>query len=724
VLGYIVAGFLVGPHMALAPTVVDKADVQTWADIGVMFLLFSLGLDFSFRKILKMGGAPFIAAFIIIFFMMVLGMTVGYTFGWSRMDCLFLGGMLAMSSTTIIYKAFTDMGLMQQQFTGMVMSVLILEDILAIVMMVLLSALARGAADGGELARSILSIVFFLVLWFVVGLFVIPLFLRLCRKLINDETLLIVSLGLCCGMAVISNKVGFSSAFGAFVMGSILSETLEGEHIEHLVSPVKDLFGAVFFVSVGMLVDPQILVGYATPILVLVLTILAGQAVFGSLGYLLSGSTLLSAMRSGFSMAQIGEFSFIIASLGLSLGVISDFLYPVIVAVSVITTFLTPYMIRLATPAYHAVNRVLPQWVSSRLDSFSSSQPVSVSEENAWHPLLRSIVVNVVVYSILATAAIFMMLTFFLPFIRGIMGEHLHWWANGICAFLTLLLIAPFLRAIVIKKSHGKQMVALWQTARANRPIIISVEFIRLLIASAFIFYIFNYLTRFGNALMLTVAILLAIILALSRSVRRRGLLLEQVFMANLHSKEARAVALGQHLPDYAANLRDRNIHISDFVIPLDSRWAGKTLRQLSLRSRFGVHVSSVLRGGRRLNTPGGDTEIFPDDKIEAIGSDEQLTAFQKALGSEVYPADDDIEKREMHLRQLVIAEGSPLVGVTLEQSGIRDKYGCMVVGLEQGKRDLTPVNPSRRFRAGDVIWLVGERDALRQIRNLNKNVQ
>ena len=364
------------------------SNIHLWADIGVMFLLFSLGLDFSFKKILKMGASPVISVICIIFAMSLLGVIVGQSFGWSRMNCIFLGGMLAMSSTTIIYKAFDDLGLRQQQFAGLVMSVLILEDILAIVMMVMLSAIASGNnPDSGQMLGSVMKIGFFLVLWLVVGIFAIPLFLRRVRKLINNEVLLIVSLGLCCAMAVFSTKVGFSSAFGAFIMGSILAETIEAERIEKLVEPVKNLFGAVFFVSVGMLVDPQILIDYALPIFVLVMTIIIGQAIFGSISFMLGGESLKSAMRCGFSMAQIGEFSFIIASLGLSLGVIGDFLYPVVVAVSVITTFLTPYMIRLATPAYNALEPHLPTRLIKMLNHLSMSRP-NTTEQSKWKRLL------------------------------------------------------------------------------------------------------------------------------------------------------------------------------------------------------------------------------------------------------------------------------------------------------------------------------------------------
>lgn len=454
VLGYIVAGFLVSPHMPYTMSVIDETDIKTWADIGVIFTLFSLGLDFSFKKIVKMGASPIIATVVIVFFMMMLGISIGHGFGWSKMDCIFLGGMLAMSSTTIIYKAFDDMGLRQQKFAGMVMSVLILEDILAIVMMVMLSAIAGGNnPDGEQMIGSVIKIAFFLVLWFIVGIFAIPLFLRSVRKLINNETLLIVALGLCCGMAVLSTKVGFSSAFGAFVMGSILAETIEAEKIIKLVEPVKNLFGAIFFVSVGMLVDPKILIEYAIPILALVGSILIGQAIFGTFGFMLGGESLKSAMRCGFSMAQIGEFSFIIASLGLSLGVISNYLYPVVVAVSVITTFLTPYMIRLATPTYQVMEKHLPKRLINILNHFAMSHPTT-TQQSKWKSLLRQMLINTVAYSILTAAVIALMFTFVLPFTRSLFpGWKLHWYANAITGILTLVLIAPFLRAIIMKKT-------------------------------------------------------------------------------------------------------------------------------------------------------------------------------------------------------------------------------------------------------------------------------
>nr|WP_298559398.1 cation:proton antiporter [uncultured Prevotella sp.] len=717
VLGYIVAGFLVSPHMPYTMSVIDESDIKTWADIGVIFTLFSLGLDFSFKKIVKMGASPIIATVVIVFSMMMLGISVGHGFGWSKMDCIFLGGMLAMSSTTIIYKAFDDMGLRQQKFAGMVMSVLILEDILAIVMMVMLSAIAGGSnPDGEQMLGSIVKIGFFLVLWFIVGIFAIPWFLRSVRKLVNNETLLIVALGLCCGMAVLSTKVGFSSAFGAFVMGSILAETVEAEKIIKLVEPVKNLFGAIFFVSVGMLVDPKILVEYALPILALVCTILVGQAILGTLGFMLGGESLKSAMRCGFSMSQIGEFSFIIASLGLSLGVISNFLYPVVVAVSVITTFLTPYMIRLATPTYLVMEKHLPDKLINVLNHFAMSHP-STTQQSKWKSLLKQMTINTVAYSILSAAVTTLMFTFVLPFMRSLFpGWRLHWYANAITGLLTIIIIAPFLRAIVMKKNHSNEWRRLWVESSINRIPLLFTIFVRFVIALGFIFYICNYLTRFTNALMIIIGVVVVSLMIASRWTKKRSIKMERVFIHNLRSRDIMAQVNGEKKPLYEGHLLDRDIHISEFEVPVDSTWGGKSLQQLHLRQRFGIDMSSIMRGSQRLNIPNGETIIFPGDKLQVIGNDEQLQKFATSIAQDIYPEDLEIEKREMKLRQLIISSKSEFCGKSLIESGIRDKYNCMVVGLEEGQENLTKIAPSYVFQKGDILWIVGEESDLQKI--------
>ena len=721
VLGYIVAGFLVSPHMPYTASVADMSSIHLWSDIGVMFLLFSLGLDFSFKKILKMGASPIISVTTIIFSMAILGMGAGHLFGWSHMDCIFLGGMLAMSSTTIIYKAFDDLGLRQQQFASMVMSVLILEDILAIVMMVMLSAIASGTgASGGDMLMSVLKIVFFLVLWLVVGIFAIPLFLRSVRKLINNEVLLVVALGLCCAMAVFSSKVGFSSAFGAFIMGSILAETIEAERIEHLVEPVKNLFGAIFFVSVGMLVDPQILISYALPIAILVLTIIIGQAVFGSLSFILGGQSLKSAMRCGFSMAQIGEFSFIIASLGLSLGVIGDFLYPVVVAVSVITTFLTPYMIRLATPVYNLLEPRLPSKVIRALNHLSTNRPDS-TEQSKWHRLLVQMGWNTLVYGILSVATIAVMLMFVHPFIQRVLPEHLSIFTyrlplpNLITGILTLSFISPFLRAMVMKKNRSEEFRALWAESNRNRLPLLFTIIVRFMLAVTFVFSVVSHLAHFRPAIIIMFGVAIIVTIILSRKIKHRSILMERLFMNNLRSRDINAQVHGDKRPLFEARLLDRDVHIADFRVSTDSLWTGRTLKQLDLGRKYGVHVSSILRGTFRINIPDGDTVIFPQDKLQVIGSDAQLDQMRHAVETEVmaHDDDDDLESHEMKLRQLIIAADSPFVGKTLQESGIRSHYSCMVVGLEEGKENLSPVSPQYRFQQGDIIWVVGEHQAI-----------
>ena len=716
VLGYIVAGFLVSPHMPYIFSVVEKENIHEWADIGVMFLLFSLGLDFSFKKIVKMGAAPIIAAITIVTCMMMLGYSVGNLCSWSHIDSIFLGGMLAMSSTTIIYKAFDDLELRQQRFASLVMSVLILEDILAIVMMVMLAAIASGGIpDSSEMIYSVLKIAFFLILWFVVGIFAIPLFLKKVRTLMATETLLIVSLGLCCLMAVVSTQAGFSSAFGAVGMGSILAETIEAEKIEKVIEPVKNLFGAIFFVSVGMLVDPNVLTEYALPIIIIVLTILVGQAIFGTLGFFLSGQTLQTAIRCGFSMAQIGEFAFIIASLGLSLGVISDFLYPVVVTVSVITTFLTPYMIRASEPCYKMLDRRLSKSTIMFLNNITLGHPSGVGAKNNWKSLLTQMAINTIVYSILSVTVTAVMLTFFLPFIRHLLVGW-HWTANFICGFITIVAMSPFLRAMVVKKNHSEEFKALWAESRLNHLPLLFTILVRVVIACSFVFYVFNYLSRFADALIIALAVAVIVLFVLSRGLKHSSIRLERMFIQNLRSRDIEAQMRGRkRRPLYAGHLLDRNIHISEITVPIDSRWIGQTLRELELRQRFGVHVSSILRGNHHINIPDAHEIIMPSDRLQIIGDDHQLSQLAEAVKAEVF-AIEEFDQQDMKLRQLLITGSSPLLDISLKDSGIRDRYRCMVVGLEEGKERLSQVPPSRKFRKGDIVWIVGEEANLKEL--------
>lgn len=715
VLGYIVAGFICTPHFKFTPSVVDSASIHIWSEIGVIFLLFALGLEFSFKKLMKVGGSAVISACTIIFCMILVGVFVGWTFGWNRMDCIYLGGMLAMSSTTIIYKAFDDMGLRQQRFAGLVLSILILEDILAIVLMVMLSTMAVSQNfEGGEMVYSILKLLFFLILWFVVGIYGIPLFLKRVRKLMSDETLLIVSLALCFGMVYLAALVGFSPAFGAFIMGSILSETIESEHIGKLVSPVKDLFGAIFFVSVGMMVDPAMIVEYKYQILVIVLAVLLGQTIFGTTGVLLSGQPLKTAMQCGFSLTQIGEFAFIIASLGVSLKVTSHFLYPIVVAVSVITTFLTPYMIRLAVPAYNVIDKYMPSRWRRLLDRYSSGASVA-NHSNNWKKLVIAIIRIVLIYAVLSIAVTALFLHFIVPLATDMLGDL---WGRILGAALTIAAIAPFLRAMIMKKNRSEEFKSLWSDSRFNHAPLISIILLRIVIAIGFIVFIIENLFRASAALMVGIAIIVVCAMILSRFLKKQSIVLERTFVRNLHYKEIQQEYLGEKQPEYAGRLLDRDLHLSDFLIPAESAWAGKTLRELDLGKKYDVHVASIIRGKHRLNIPDGNTCIFPNDLIQVIGTDEQLSLFASVAEKAIHTYDDeDFGKHEMKLKQFVVTKDSPFVGHSIIECGIRNKYHCLVVGIESAGEDVlrTP-QVHMPLKEDDVVWVVGEEDDLNQL--------
>ena len=540
VLGYIVAGFLASPNMPYMPSITDGHSVHVWSDIGVIFLLFALGLEFSFKKILKMGAAPIIAAIAIILGMMYVGSLAGQLFGWSDMDCIYLGGMLAMSSTTIIFKAFDDMGLRQERFAGLVLSVLIIEDILAIVLMVMLSTLAVSKEfEGTQMLQSILQLGFFLVLWFVVGIYLIPLFLRKAKPLMNDETLLITSLALCFGMVVFASAVGFSSAFGAFVMGSILSETVAAEKIEHLVAPVKNLFGAIFFVSVGMMVDVNLIIEYIVPILCIVAAIMLGQTIWSTCAFLISGQSLKTSMQCSFSLTQIGEFAFILASLGTSLHVTSDFLYPIVVAVSVFTTFTTPYMIRLSEPAYNVVSRILPakwieKWESNNTEGTGETETDEMHQ--LWSTEFRRFSVIVLINLVLCIAIIAIMYFYGAPLIYGLLPDP---WSGVVTAFVTLSICGPFLWALMRRGGNSENVNKLWyEGGHVERIKITALAILRLVLGAAIIAYIIGNTLPKSGMLGIFAVIAIALYILLSTRLEKHSDRMAKTFTENLNERE------------------------------------------------------------------------------------------------------------------------------------------------------------------------------------------
>ena len=704
VLGYIVAGFIASPNMPYMPSVSDMEGIHLWSEIGVIFLLFALGLEFSFKKILKMGTAPIIAACTII---------LGHAFGWKQMDCIYLGGMLAMSSTTIIFKAFDDMGLRQQRFASLVLSVLIIEDILAIVLMVMLSTLAVSKEfEGTQMLMSILKLVFFLILWFVVGIYLIPLLLKKTKSLMSEETLLITALALCFGMVVVASAVGFSAAFGAFIMGSIMAETVEAEKIERLVNPVKDLFGAIFFVSVGMMVDVALIAQHIVPILCIIAAIMLGQTLLSTGGFLLAGQPLKTAMQCSFSLTQIGEFAFILATMGTSLGVTSDFLYPIVVAVSVFTTFTTPYMIRLAEPAYGFLKRILPTSLLSRLERYASQEPDVVGQTNHWHAYLKQVGVIILIYSVLCMAIVAVILYFGEPLLARLLA---HPWCEIVTAALAIMVIAPFLRPLMLKH-RGTEFRALWNDNYFNRAPLVAVQLLRFILGAAFVSYILGHTVHWSSTLGIFVVIAVVFMIIFSRRLKKESDILEQTFTENLTQRE-RHNAQQAGKPKFMNSLVERDIHLSTFNVPIGIEWGGKTLAELAFGKRYGIQVAGIQRGQQRINIPSGKTLILPGDRLQVIGSDKQLADFGHVMAAMSAESAQQQSPEEMTLRRVVLLDNSPFVGKTIKESGIRDQYQCLVVGVEsEGENELLQPHPMRQLQTGDIIWVVGEEANIKQL--------
>ena len=711
VLGYIVAGFLAGPHMPYTPSVSSMEGIEEWSELGVIFLMFTLGLEFSFKKIVRMGIQPILTAIMVMCCMIGIGGMVALLFGWSSMDRLFLGGMLSMSSTTIIYKAFDDLGLRNKRFASGVISVLIIEDILGILLMVMLSALAVSRHfEGIELIKSLMKLAFFLLLWFMVGIYLLPLFLRKFRRYINNEMLLVVSVGLCFLLAVIASKIGYSPALGAFMMGSILAETLEAENIEKSVSSLRDLFGAVFFVSVGMMVEPSVLSSYWLPIIVLTLAVVLGQMFFGSLSFFVASGDLRLAVRSGFSMVQIGEFAFIIAGLGQELGVTSQFLYPVVVSVSIITTFFTPYIIKLAPSACNRVEPTINAQLSVVNDKLKHSKVLSKNRRQgrlvfspalAWKRFITAVLYQTAAYLTISIALAMFCFAAVMPLCHHIMGER---YGTIVCCVVTLLLLSPCIRPIVIRKNHSREVHYLRSLGKMMSLLVGVAIFIKMLIGFAIIYNVVSFVSSIWWVWRVLISIAALVLIVISRIVKYTSIRMERTFKQNLRLKEQ------QNTLSYGRRLRGKDLQIARVKVPMHSSWGGRSLAQLHFGKTDRVHIAAIIRAGHRINIPGGKNIIYPGDELEIVAGAEAIEALRARSEQELMqPQDRNKDKHSMSIISVRLSESSPLIGNTLQDVDFRLRYHCMVVGVENEQGHLDPTQAKRQFRQGDIVWVVGE---------------
>lgn len=695
VLGYIIAGFLVGPNFNVFPTVVEMHSVKIWAEIGVLFLLFGLGLEFSFKKMLKVGGVAVISALIGVGLTMLTGFIIASLLGWSTIDSLFFGGILAIASTTIIIKAFDELGVKSQKFTGIVMGILVIEDIVAVVLMVVLSTVAISRSfEGIDMVISIIKLLFFLVLWFVSGIYFLPSLLRSLKKLLNEETLLILSLALCFLMVVLASNAGFSPALGAFIMGSILAETTKAEKIEHSIKPLQSLFGAIFFVSVGMMIDPEMLVLHSFPILIATLVLLIGKPLFVTVGALITGEPLKVAVQSGMSLSQIGEFSFIIATLGLSLKVTSEFLYPIAVAVSVLTTFTTPFMIRLSEPFYHLIERRLPDKWTQKLTQYSIGAQ-KVSEVSDWKKLLRFLISNTIIFSVIIIAIILITTKYMHPLLPE------NEWSEILTTLITLILLSPFLWALTFRTGNPKIFANIWKKRNQRGP------FMTLMVARLFLalFYIgFLFDTMFSTLVAVIGVLISTLFLYLGRKkIKLFYGKIEERFLKNLNQRESDSAEM--NIPQ----ITPWDSHMAVFEMNANLPFIGKTLQESRLREDFGINIAMIKREDQNLSVPSRYERIYPKDVLSVIGTDEQLNQFKNYLEVSQKDSLSDSEiLPDVSLHHFTLSNSCSFVGKSIRDSAIRELTHGLVVGIERdGQRLLNPES-DLIFQPNDTIWLVG----------------
>ena len=707
VLGYIVAGFLAGPHMILLPSVSSEANIDFWAQIGIVVLLFSLGLEFSFKKLMNVGGSAVITALVIVGGMMTLGFISGRLLGFSSMNSLFLGGMLSMSSTTIIIKAFTDLHMRQKKFASLVFAVLICEDLFAVVMMVLLSSIAiNNSVESEELIFSILKLVLFLVVWFTVGVFVLPSFFKRVARSITDEMLLVISMGLCLAMAVFSVKSGFSMALGAFVMGSILAGTIQAERIEKVVKPVKDLFGAVFFISVGMMVNPTIIMQYGSTIAVLSIVVIVGMILFGTTGMLVTGQPLKIAMQSGFSLTQIGEFAFIIASMGMSLGVLEPNVYPIVVAVSVITTFFTPYFIKAADPCYEMVAKRMPVRLQFLLDRYSVKEAEESESRAIWKSIFARHSWRTVLYASLLTAIIVFSHGYVEPIAIEWLGEK---YGKLAMVIATIGVMLPFLMALAspCTRRSEYEKLSLSTNHRSDVPLVVMSLF-RVILASAFILGYLHIMYTRTAVITIAVVLVVASVVVLSRKLRKQMQSIESRFISNLNEREL-------HRSGKEYNLVS-DLHMAFMTVGYDCPFVGDRLKNSDLRKRYGVNVVSITRGMNYFPVPTGDMRIFPGDQLAVIGTDEQLQALLPMVEQQSEVPNEAYDKTKVEFLHFVLTEHSPLVGKSVAQARLRDDYAALLVAIQRGDEYIKPTGDDV-FAAHDVIWIVGDNRRLADLK-------
>ena len=703
VLGYLVAGFLVGPKTSFFPTIVATESINLWAEIGVIFLLFALGLEFSFKKLFRVGGSASFTALIEVGLMILFGYTTGQLLGWSFMDSLFLGGILSISSTSIIIRTVDELGFKNMRFVGAVFGILVIEDLVAVLLMVILTTVALTREFAGlEMMSSILKLSFFLAIWFVAGIFVLPSFFKRNQRYLNEETVLVVGVALCLLMVVFAAKVGFSPALGAFITGSILAETVEGERMHHLIQPIKNLFSAVFFISVGMLIDPMIVGLYWKEVIILSVVVIGGKTITVTLGSVLSGQSLKTSLQSGMSLAQIGEFSFIIATLGLSLNVVSEKLYPLAVAVSVLTAFTTPYMLRSSEKVYAYLEKILPSRFVQTLDGYSVIS-FSMAGNREWRDQVRAYLLKILLNAVVVIAIFLLVARVFLPFL---LEKQI---AEGPAKFfalsLTLILTAPFLWALAFGRTKNFSLLLVEQGKGSHNYVFLIS---RVMLTVGLLGAMVAQFVPLAWALGITLWMVVIVGYVLFANLKKIYQWFENRFLFNLNEEVEK-----KHAHKNQSNLAPWDAHITEFIVPAEGDYVGKPLVELSIRERFGVTIALIERGRKRITAPGRSEALMPFDQVHVIGTDQQLSSFKKFLIAEEPEQVPQELPSDYSLEQYLVTDHSPFVTKTIRDCGIRESTHGLVVGIERNGRRILNPDSTEVIGLGDLLWIVGDRDKI-----------
>ena len=709
ILGYILAGFLIGPNFPMFLDIGSKASIETWSEIGVVIILFHIGLEFDFHKIADIGSTAIVSALVKMAGVLFVGYGFGLALGLSVMNSVFLGVMLSISSTVVIQKCLEEMDLAKEKFAGLVMGSLVMEDVIAVFMMVILTTMSvsRGG-DTGSIALHLFLMLTYLIIWLVLGIYFVPTFLDRVMGLMSDEMLTLLSLGFCFLMALLAQAIGFSMELGAFLAGSFFAGTKYVGRVEHVTAGIKDMFGAIFFLSVGMLVNPAIIAERWTSIVPIAVIAVVAKLIFATIGMTLSGQDIETAVRGGVALAPIGEFSFIIASLGISLGVMEEYLYPVIVAASILTIVFTPVMIRNSDRIVSLVTSLIPAKLRRKIDAYTSDDQDAEEHTSEWKIVLKDTFLKIAIYGSIMLVTVVAGCRLLQPLLAGPAGDRASRIIVTVIIYAVMILFArPYL---------GMRSVAftqLWMDRLSNRPplvVLVILKFgIMMAIAAAPLIMLFNI-----RGLFLLLAPAAIFLITRSDFIATYYLQLEKRFLANLNQKTMEERGGSRDTSHWL----EEDYSIFSGIVRERASYAGRSIQDLAWGRNEAVYVVKIKRGDKRMTMPPARTTLQTGDKVYVIGDRQSLETFRKTIGTAetteirtlkefldgAYPD----EEHALACAAIKVRGTEQDVGKPIRKSGINAKTRCMILGIERGGYATTMPDANMLIEEGDILWIVG----------------